>query len=196
MALWEYYVATRDEVDLEEELIELGESIEYAGVRRALRTALLEIDRLAAAGKLERERERLRPLVGGVVADPRPALAFDASPVGVGMKNLRDGLESPDPEERLRFQRVAARWRARDLGEVQDELSLLKAPKRTGGRPGVSPPWRKVHDQMCRMRARVATGVPVIEAARAVAREEGAPGLAERARYLARLFEEKRALRE
>ena len=49
---------------------------------------------------------------------------------------------------------------------------------------------------MCRMRARVATGVPVIEAARAVAREEGAPGLAERARYLARLFEEKRALRE
>lgn len=199
----EYYIADYDELDLEEELERcLARPETDEAEQRAMRGALREIDLLKASGEYEqRRRELWEKLELGAygfrsgIKIPKPFFEFSEV-----WRNFKEGLESPDLEQRMRFERfnkaTQLTSKARPPSEVHDLLVALEPAKKAKGRKqGVRPAWRKDASALDEMRLMHSQGLSVPEAAREVARKEGRAHEDSRAKRFENLFRQRQKLR-
>ena len=201
LSMAEYRIAACDEVDLEAIVWQEREP-ECDTARRyheADKAALREIERLKLSGAYEAERARL----ANYLEPPSPMIQRLMQRIEAGdfepLNNFMDGLKSPDPDQRARFQRL---YEGAELGdktprELWHILECLEsAKKEKEGRPKAIPPWRNVLHQMDAMRLVVANGSTIPEAARQVAQDEREQGVENRAKYFERLYRQRADLRK
>ena len=188
-------IAYLEELDIENQTLQIGAPQDALDLKAlaAKKAALREIDRLKVSGEYGRERKRLAALDDKPHAlREQPKDLPDLRPV----ENFVRGCNSPDPEQRARFQALKKEIGGKSPAEVWYILACLEPAQRPKGRPGASPPWRHVAAQMEAMRLAVAEGVLPLEAARNEAAKDRRADTENRARYLERLYRQKMALRE
>ena len=99
LTMAQYFIASREEVDIEAMAWDCREKAESRD-SEAAREALREIDRLKLAGEYEAERARLAKYLD----PPSPAVKHLAQRARSGefgpFQNFLDGLSSPDPDHR------------------------------------------------------------------------------------------------
>jgi hypothetical protein len=201
LTMTEFRIAALAEIDLEAMLWESREPDDDLERRyhEADKAALREIDRLKIAGEYELERRRLVALLD----PPQPAFvqlieridASDFSP----WENFYSGLNSPDPDQRARFERLYEKEKmsGRALHEARHILECLEPAKRKReGRPKAIPPWRNVVEHLDAMRLAVAGGASIAQAASEAAIREGRVNADSRAQYFERRYRQRMALRE
>jgi len=198
----EFRIAASDETDLEQIVWESSTDVDDGRKRydEADVAALREIDRLKVAGEYAVERARLAALL----EPPSPSMQRIAQRIETGeiepLRNFMDGLKSPDPVQRTRFERL---YEKEGLAEKTPRefwhlLECLEPAKRKReGRPNIIPPWRGVASEMDAMRLLIARGASIPEAAREAARREGRQNVSpdNRSKYLENLYRQKMALR-
>ncbi len=196
----EYYVAAMDELDIEAELEprQDGNSLEDPE-DAAKRAALREIDGLKVNGEYERARARYWEDLGLENYQPREGLRLpaEAQEFFKRWRNLREGLNSPDPVQRERFQKFfeAANIRDRPLQQANDLIAVLEPAKKKRGRKKETPPWRNEATALEAMRLLRHGGLSIPQAAQQVALEEGLAEEESRAKYFERLYRDRLKLR-
>lgn len=195
-------IASRDEIDIEADLVRLLEKESRFREVESYRTALRLIDRLREDGRLDQERKRLAGLMNLPTEEDKRRMSNRLTPIDDMLENLYAGMESPDPIQRKRFRRA---WnRIKDLAVYDDEVQtwlpiLEKAPKKRGHRRRLYPPWRNDDASLKRMRDLVLGGQSIVEASQLAAREENHAAdeyQTNRAHSLQKRYKLKMALRE
>lgn len=159
-------MAAMDELEIEAELepkglCRPGEDPEDVAKRAALR----EIDELKASGRYERTRARYwgnldldRCHLGeGLVFSPGQREFLQR------WRNLREGMNSPDPAQAQSFQKFfeVGKIRERPLQQVNDLIAVLEPAKKKRGRKKESPAWRNEVVALDTMRVLCAGGLSI-----------------------------------
>ena len=205
-------VAYLDELGIEAWLLEIHSnllakrgSFEVA-LGTDLKAALRQIDDLKASFAYDAERQRLKAIAGRkpswIRMHHQLAVEHGMFLDRIGMTNLLIGLQSPDLDQRARFQQF---WDKEGIAKLKDDelegrshvFCLLEKAKKPKGAPTVSPPWRNYHNDLDRMRIMVGRhGLTPPEAAKAIASEQSRARPESRANYLRNFYERRMALRE
>lgn len=200
----EYYIAADSELAIEERVYPRPKGkpdfVDSDPVISAKRAALREIDKLKASGEYENERLRLQKVHGlewmstrkSFKTPARAKMFFDL------WGNLRDGMESPDNEQKKRFQSFfdAAQLKTKSFPEAQALIAVLEPAKVKKGRKSVPyPKWREDIGALDAMRLLHGNGVSIPEAARQIAQEEGLAHQDGRAKRFENLYRERLRIR-
>lgn len=207
----EFLIATRDEVDVEAELLSLIEEGDAGSdFLTDTRNALHEIERLKLSGCYQAERERLARIYAehdkAKIAEIRcrnpnvPDLdRFKPDPVlRERFENLMKGLKSPDVKQRARFRqfRDATGLADRVPWETLPLIGALEKAKEKQGRPSSNPRWREIAWALDDMRLLVSRGLSIPQAAKEVAKKEGRSNKISRAEYFERSYRKREKLRK
>ncbi len=211
----ESLIASRDEVDIEDELISIQNSSDedrefLTKFATEQRKALHDIARLKVSGRYEEERERLSKLIMEDMAAAEAAFhaanphvpdfrEMEINPkLEKALRNLFKGLRSPNPDQRTRFQAFYEATGLANMSPIQSLplIAALEPAEEKNGRPSVSPPWRNVAWALDEMRILVANGASVARAAQDVATNEGHVTQESRAKYFARCYAQREGLRK
>lgn len=194
-----FFLARWDEAEIEAQVLDLskiGSDRDQADLA-AFRQALRAIDALKISGRYDQEIAKLRRNL------PKPDVRYyndKAQDFARAYGNLMAGLRSPDPVQGANFRKLIDEldlWE-KVPGDVPEYLLAVLEPaqnEKRRGRKGIGRPWANVDDHMDAMRAAVAAGQSVLDAARARAALEQTAGEAERAKTLAKLYRQKMDLR-
>lgn len=205
----EYYVAWMDELDIEAKLLRRMENEDVDAnedpVVSAMREALGEIDKLKIEGGLAAERIRLQQLpeieeLGKTLDRTITRVQRDYTDYFEYWDNLRQGMKSPDPDQRERFNRF---FEAAGLGpkkpwEIIDLIAVLepaKRKKKPGRKPIANPKWRNDVNELNEMLVLVAGGLSAKAASEQVIEAKAAGWEESRAKRLANFYRERQKLR-
>jgi hypothetical protein len=205
----EYYVAWVDELDIEAKLLRQLENKKMDTsedpIEIAMREALGEIDKLKIEGRLEAERSRLQQLpdiedLSKTLDRTITRVQRDYADFFEYWDNLREGMESPDPDQRERFNRF---YEAAGLGpkkpwEIIDLIAVLepaKKKKKSGRKPIPNPKWRNDVDELNEMLTLVASGLSAKAASEKVIEAKAEGWEESRAKRLANFYRERQKLR-
>ncbi|WP_428515455.1 hypothetical protein [Roseovarius sp.] len=209
LAKKDYYIAWVDELDIEAKLISRLEddgAEHWQGiVITAMREALREIDQLKIAGRLDAEKARMkqRPEIAELEEKLDriwPIIQRSNADFFEDWNNLRQGMKSPDPDQRARFNRF---YEAAELGsklprDIADLIAVLepaKIVKSPGRKPIAIPKWRNDTAALDEMLTLVAKGLSPKAASEKIARDEGSVREVSRAKRLADFFRDRQRLR-
>lgn len=196
----EYYVAAMDELDIEAELKPRREGDSTEDPEDvAKRAALREIDDLKASGEYEQARVRYWKDLDLDKYQPKTGVSRSSEMQGFfeRWRNLREGLISPDPAQKERFQKFfeGAKIRELPLQQANDLIAVLEPAKKKRGRKKEIPPWRNEAMALDAMRLLRQRDPSIPKAAQKVALEEGLAEEESRAKYFERLYRERQKLR-
>ncbi|MFV0299899.1 MAG: hypothetical protein ACK5IP_03280 [Paracoccus sp. (in: a-proteobacteria)] len=212
---WQQYLLTWEESQIEEALLkDLGRDSQDEIVHRSVdqyKSALREIDRLKVSGEYDNVRNAALMAIRAdkerqMDSDPKyraRVIKIDATlrqsdgEIDRQIRNLSDGLRSPDPAQAKRFKQM---YDAMELGskaypEIRKLLPALERAKRRKGRAPLPTPWTNEIEHMDVMRLLVASGMTIPLAARERAISEGRADAGERAKTLAKLYRQRADLR-
>lgn len=205
----DYYVAWIDELEIEARLLgQLDGKVDVNGEgneEKAMRAALREIDRLKIEGCLVSERARLQklPEIEGLDRTLDRAISKlirDDTGFLKNWDNLRQGMNSPDPEQAERFNKFfdAAGLGPKTPREIVDLIGVLepaKTRKKPGRKPIPVPKWRNDTAVLDEMLALVNRGMSVKAASERIAEEEASGREESRAKRLANFYRDRQKLR-
>lgn len=205
----EYYVAWMDELDIEAKLLRRleneGAKVSKDPIVSAMREALREIDRLKIEGRLEAERTRLQTLpeiedLDKTLDRTVMRVRRDHADFFEYWDNLRQGMESPDPDQRERFIRFydAAELSPKKPREIIDLIAVLEPAKRTkkpGRKSIANPKWRNDVNELNEMLVLVASGSSAKAASEKIIEAKASGWEESRAKRLANFYRERQKLR-
>lgn len=205
----DYYVAWMDELDIEAKLLRRLENEDVGTgedpVVCAMREALGLIDKLKIEGRLEAERSRLQQLpdiedLSKTLDRTITRVQRDYADFFEYWDNLREGMESPDPDQRERFNRFfeAAGLGPKKPSEIIDLIAVLepaKRKKKPGRKPIANPKWRNDVNELNEMLVLVAGGLSAKAASEQVIEAKAEGWEESRAKRLANFFRERQKLR-
>jgi len=201
----DYWIAFREEIEIEEEALSARARQDEFSRRIALEAAeaLRNLDALTVAGCYENERERLRSVIEshpGYKPPPHPIPAgqmAEAERRWEKAANYIAGKQSPDAAQRQRFNRLDAHqgMGSKSLFEAEAVLDVLETAKRRKGRKRMRPPWHKWAAAMSAIRMDVHAGRSIPAAAARVPMPPGGTPESQ-AKRLERLYRQKLKLRD
>jgi hypothetical protein len=200
----EFRIAAMDELKIEGFFFGHQDGFDASdkqAVRRDLESAKIALRRIDEL-KISGDYESVRAELAEHIAPIKESWAAMIKRIDYGefepFHNFTRGMQSPDPEQRARFQKLyyQGEFAEKAPREVWHILTCLEPAKRRKGRRTLVTPWANVVEHMEAMRLDIARGATVVEAAAARAAMDRVSGDAERAKTLAKLYRQKMALRE
>lgn len=191
---------TQDEIREYVEALKKIDHLKISGEYETFRDETIKAVR-AANEKAERDFEAANPGWRERMEAVDRKLAQSGGEIDRQLRNLFDGLRSPDPDQKKRFIGVydGMGLATKTYAEVEhmNVLPALERAKKPKGRHQLPTPWTNEIEHMDAMRLMVDRGVNIIDAAHERANEEGRPmaNADERARTLAKLYRQRVKLR-